>query len=51
MSPIRTTLLLLTLGASSLSLVACGGKGRQEQLAYVEKPVEQIYTEATRSLD
>ena len=35
MSPIRTTLLLLTLGASSLSLVACGGKGRQEQLAYV----------------
>ena len=50
MPSVRKSLLLLTLGATAFSLAACGGRARQE-LAYVEKPVEQLYREATRSLD
>ena len=50
MSSVRNSLVLLTIGATALSLAACGGRARQE-LAYIEKPVEQLYREATRSLD
>lgn len=49
---IRRSVLLLALGASVAGLSACSGSGsRQEALAYVEKPVEQLYSEAMRSLD
>lgn len=39
------------LAVTGLSLVACAGVNRQEDLAYVERPVETIYSEAVVSLD
>ena len=36
---------------AALAAAACAGTSRQEELAYIERPVEVIYEEATRSLD
>lgn len=42
----------LIAGVGVLVLAACaGGNSRQEELAYVERPVETIYDDATKSLD
>jgi outer membrane protein assembly factor BamD len=41
---------LLAAGAA-LAAVACAGTSRQDELAYIERPVEIIYDEATQSLD
>lgn len=41
----------LLLGAALLAETACSGSTRSRELAYVERPVETIYAEATRSLD
>jgi outer membrane protein assembly factor BamD len=47
----RKNWLLLAAGASTLALSSCAGRDKAEQLAYVEKPVEQLYNEAAASLD
>jgi len=39
------------LAAGVAATAACAGTSRQEQLAYIERPVEVIYDEATQSLD
>jgi outer membrane protein assembly factor BamD len=36
---------------AGLAVSACASSARQEELAYVERPVETIYSEATESLD
>ncbi len=41
---------LAALGAAVL-VAGCNGSARREALAYVEKPVETLYTDAARSLD
>ncbi len=41
----------LVAGVALLGLSACAGNSRQKDLAYVERPVETIYNEATHSLD
>ena len=51
MASVRSSMFLLSLGAVALSLSACNGNSRQEALAYVEKPVEQLYLEASKSLE
>ncbi len=43
------TFLLISL--SAMALAACQGGGRKEELAYVERPVERLYTLAARELD
>ncbi len=35
----------------SLAVTACGSSGSKERFAYVERPVETLYAEATRSLE
>ena len=47
----RKTVLMAVLAAAALTAASCNGKAKKESLAYVEKPVETLYTEATRSLD
>jgi len=42
---------LLAIAASALVLTACQNSNRREQLAYVERPVEQLYARATDELD
>ena len=51
MSSVRKSALLLSVGVSLIALSACQGSARRENLAYVDKPVEQLYNEAARSLD
>lgn len=51
MSRVRKSALLLSFGVSLAVLSACQGAARRESLAYVDKPVEQLYNEAARSLD
>ncbi len=46
----RKKLAILTAVTASMALGACASKGK-EQLAYVEKPVEQLYNDAAASLD
>jgi outer membrane protein assembly factor BamD len=41
----------LAAGFALLELSACASDSRQKELAYVERPVETIYNEATHSLD
>lgn len=41
----------LAAGVALLAASACAGNSRQEELAYIERPVETIYNEAIRSLD
>jgi len=43
--------LLLVASASALVLTACQNTNRREELAYVERPVEQLYARATDELD
>jgi outer membrane protein assembly factor BamD len=45
------TCLAAGMAASMLVTAGCASKSRQDQLAYVERPVETIYNEATTSLD
>lgn len=40
----------LAAGVALIGASACAGNSRQQDLAYVERPVETIYNEATRSL-
>ena len=47
----RKTFLPAFLLPAALTLAACQSAGRSEELAYVERPVERIYTAATRELD
>jgi len=48
----RSTAFRTALAAgAALAATACGGNSRSEELAYVERPVENIYNEALRSLD
>ena len=42
---------LIVLPLLSLALVACQSNDRQQELAYVERPVEQLYARATEELD
>lgn len=42
---------LLVLPLLGLVLVACQSNNRQQELAYVERPVEQLYARATEELD
>jgi outer membrane protein assembly factor BamD len=42
---------LIILPFLSLALVACQSNDRQQELAYVERPVEQLYARATEELD
>ncbi len=47
----RKTFLPVFLLPTALAIAACQGSGRSEELAYVERPVERLYTQATRQLD
>lgn len=47
----KTSKSLLILPLVSLGLVACQSSNRQQELAYVERPVEQLYARATEELD
>lgn len=49
MTPSRITLLVFV--SSTLVLTACQGGRRSKELAYVERPVENLYTLATEELD
>ncbi|MBI1340300.1 outer membrane protein assembly factor BamD [bacterium] len=42
---------LLLLSTGMLAISACASSARQEELAYVERPVEVLYNEATGALD
>ena len=42
---------VLTAGVALLAVSACAGNSRQQELAYIEQPVETIYNEAVRSLN
>lgn len=41
----------LLAGAAVLAAAGCAGVSRDREVAYVERPVETLYNEATRSLD
>lgn len=43
--------IMLALPLLALALTACQNARRDEQLAYVERPVEQLYSRATEELD
>ncbi|ACT58110.1 outer membrane protein assembly factor BamD [Hirschia baltica] len=47
----RNTFLLVTISASALIMTSCSSSDRKKDLAYIEKPVEQLYNEAGRSVD
>ena len=47
----KTSKSLLVLPLVSLGLVACQSSNRQQELAYVDRPVEQLYARATEELD
>ena len=42
---------VLAASASAAALSGCAGTSRTQELAYVERPVETIYTDATKLLD
>ena len=42
---------VLTVGVALMAVSACAGNSRQQELAYIEQPVETIYTQAVRSLN
>jgi len=42
---------VLTAGVALMAVSACAGNSRQQELAYIEQPVETIYTQAVRSLN
>lgn len=43
--------LYLAISASALVITACQNQNRRQELAYVERPVEQLYARATDELD
>lgn len=47
----RAFMAYLAAGSALLAIAGCASNSRQEDLAYVERPVETIYNEATISLD
>jgi outer membrane protein assembly factor BamD len=47
----RAFMAKLAAGGAILAIAGCATNSRQEELAYVERPVETIYNEATISLD
>jgi outer membrane protein assembly factor BamD len=48
LTPIRAVILA---GVASAGLMGCAGNSRQQELAYVERPVETIYDEAVHQLE
>ncbi|MEM6626879.1 MAG: outer membrane protein assembly factor BamD [Pseudomonadota bacterium] len=42
---------VLLAGVAAAALAACSNSNRRESLAYIEKPVEQLYNEAAESID
>lgn len=42
---------VLTVGVALMAVSACAGNSRQQELAYIEQPVETIYTQAVGSLN
>jgi outer membrane protein assembly factor BamD len=42
---------VLAAGVALMAASACAGNSRQQELAYIEQPVETIYNEAVRSLN
>ncbi|MFC7291914.1 outer membrane protein assembly factor BamD [Hirschia litorea] len=46
----RNSILLLSISVSALVLTSCASSKRKADLAYVEKPVEQLYNDASISL-
>ena len=50
MANLRNTSLLVSMTAA-LILAGCSSSNRKQDLAYIEKPVEQLYNEAAKSLD
>ena len=47
----RSSRLVLAAGISLLAVTGCASGVRRGDVAYVERPVETIYNEATESLD
>jgi len=48
----KASLTLLTISVAAMAVSACQGSGaRDRELAYVERPVEQLYARATEELD
>ncbi len=45
------SLLHFLLVCSAVGLAACGSSGKKEKFAYVERPVETLYADATRELE
>lgn len=50
MRSIPTLKAALAAGIALMAVSACASNSREEELAYIERPVETIYNEATRSL-
>lgn len=51
MQPTRAAKAFLVLGAIAVGATGCASRARQEETAYVERPVETIYNEGMRNLD
>lgn len=51
MRPTPALKALLAAGVALMAASACAGNSRQQELAYIERPVETIYNEAVRSLN
>ncbi|WP_018997772.1 outer membrane protein assembly factor BamD [Hirschia maritima] len=50
MAKLRNTSLLVSMTAA-LIMAGCSSSNRKQDLAYIEKPVEQLYNDAAKSLD
>ncbi len=51
MRPTHALKAVLAAGVALMAASACAGNSRQQELAYIERPVETIYNEAVRSLN
>ncbi len=50
-SNFQTVLRVFLLACAASVVVACGSSGKKEKFAYVERPVETLYGDATRQLE